>query len=507
MKKVRKLSFLGILGVLTVVLFLAGISFMQAQDTEDTWAVRIPTQTEAESNNLNFFGMAPDGYYENNGSTVTVDVTRNKVGGVWGHRYYDFEYHFNFRITNENLGSPPSEYVGFQNINNSYWDDLVYPDKDKPCCQFPGDLCAEGGCVDCDPPCMATFLNGTHPHPDYESFYFVVEVFDHDIEAMQPGEPYIFGSASEYLIEHDKYEPGDYLFMVARYRNDCYADPPYHDIEIKRNINYQRALDLGNPINIEIQQLDPGTYDDIECDGIWRIRVYPYDKYGTSEKLGFLKVQERYCDRNKWYYSMEAKNSSFNFYIDFIKNPQSSTPPEEPLASPSGLNATPSSCTKIDLSWTDNSDNESGFEIERITDSSLFTVGANVISYADTKVSENTAYSYKVRAFNDAGSSTYSNTAIATTPPCGTDPPEAPTGLTAKQPGAALKVMLGWTDNSTNEEEFKIYRDGAVIASVGPDTTSYVDEPISPSTTYSYTVCAYNSSGKRCSGSVSITTR
>jgi len=504
LRKVRKLSLLGILSVFVVVMFLAAISLLKAQDNEATWAVRIPTLAEAEASGLKFFGMNPDGYYENNGSTVTVNVTRNKVGGVWGHRYYDFDYYFNFRITNENLGSPPSEFVGFREVSNSDWDDPVYPDEGKPCCQFPGDQCEGVDCLNCLPYCVGTFLNGTHPHQDYESFYFVVEVFDHDIELMQPGEYYFFGSASEYLIEHDLYEPGDYLFMVARYRNDCYADPPYHDIEIMRNINYLRARDpaYNNAINIVVERLaDP----EITCDGVWRIWVLDHDVLDENFP-GYLKVQERYCDKNKWYYSMEAKNYSFNFYIDFIKNPQPSTPPEEPPVAPGNLETSASSCTQIDLSWTDNSDNETGFEIER-DGTALTTVNSNVTFYADITVFEDTTYSYRVRAFNDAGSSAYSNEASATTPPCGTDLPEAPTGLTAKQPGAALKVMLGWTDNSTNEEGFKIYRDGTVIASVGPDTTSYVDEPISPSTTYSYIVCAYNSSGERCSGPVSITTR
>ena len=292
-------------------------------EPQATWAVRIPTQAEAETNGLMFFGMDPDGYYENNGSTVKVDVTRNEVGGVWGHRYYDFEYHFNFRITNENLGSSPSEYVGFQIPENVYWYELIYPDKGKPCCQFPGDPCAGGDCTNCiSPDCMADFLNGTHPHPNYQSFYLVVEVFDYNIEAMQPGHQYIFGSASEYLADHDQYEPGDYLFMVARYRDECHDAPLYHDIEIMRNINYLRALypEYSNAHNIVIERLaEPG----IECDGVWRIWVLDYDFSGRNLP-GYLKVQERYCTRDKgratWYYSMEAKGC-FDFYIDFIKNP------------------------------------------------------------------------------------------------------------------------------------------------------------------------------------------
>jgi len=343
LRKVRKLSFLGILSVLTVVLFLAGISFMQAQvqitkgkpekppgkpeePEQATWAVRIPTSDL----DYTFSGMEEtNGYYENNGSTVNVNVKRNQVGGIWGQRYYDFAYSFNFRITNGNLGTPPSEYVRFQIPDNVNWLDLIYPDKDKPCCQFPGDTCEDGGCFNCLPKCMADFLNGTHPQPDYESFYIYVDVFDWDIELMQPGDTYIFGYTSEYLAEHDRYEPGDYLVMVARYRDKCEANPAYHDIELLRNINYQRALYLGNAHNIVIEKLaEPG----IECDGVWRIWVLPYDFSGRNLP-GYLKVQERYCVRKKWYYSIEAKGigywdesegcfkGGFNFYIDFIKNP------------------------------------------------------------------------------------------------------------------------------------------------------------------------------------------
>jgi hypothetical protein len=39
-----------------------------------------------------------------------------------------------------------------------------------------------------------------------------------------------------------------------------------------------------------------------------------------------------------------------------------------------------------------------------------------VTSFADTSVSRNTAYVYRVRAFNAAGNSAYSNTASAKTP-------------------------------------------------------------------------------------------
>lgn len=73
------------------------------------------------------------------------------------------------------------------------------------------------------------------------------------------------------------------------------------------------------------------------------------------------------------------------------------------------------------LTWTDNSTNESGFRIERSTNGSTFseiaTVGANVVSYVDAGLPNSTTYWYRLRAYNSAGYSGYSNVATGTTPP------------------------------------------------------------------------------------------
>ena len=314
MKKVRKLGFLGILSALTVVLFLAGISLIQAQvptkgkpikPPEATWAVRIPTS----GSGVMFYGNA--GYYENNGANIQVSVKKGSPGAY--RSYYKFVYAFDFTLANENVGTgtPPDYQVGFQNVNGLY--DVSYPDEGKPHCQFP--YVTLGA-----PDCMADFLNNTHPYSDltgehdYQYFWTRVNVFDKDIELMGIGETYLFGSAS------DPGEPGDYLEMVARYRNDCFPEPAYHDVEITRNINYWRAVDEGNPLNITIERLDEAAYE-IECAGVWRIHILPVDNRSI---LGFLNVQERFCTiekrKTKWYYPLEAKGC-FDFYIDFIKNP------------------------------------------------------------------------------------------------------------------------------------------------------------------------------------------
>ncbi len=187
----------------------------------------------------------------------------------------------------------------------------------------------------------------------------------------------------------------------------------------------------------------------------------------------------------------------------------SCVPPPPPLP-PTALSATAVAAHEIDLSWTDNSDNESGFKIERCTghltdcllDSSfsqIAQVAANVVTYADTTVAASTTYTYRVRAFNGGGNSIYSNSAEATT---GQETaPAAPSNLTASTvKGKAVGVNLSWQDNSNNETNFDIERcagagcaNFAPLASVGANVTTYRDNgPFVKRTQYSYRVKARN---------------
>jgi hypothetical protein len=95
--------------------------------------------------------------------------------------------------------------------------------------------------------------------------------------------------------------------------------------------------------------------------------------------------------------------------------------PSAPPAAPSELSATPRSASRIDLKWTDNAANESGFRIARCkgvmcTDfTQVAQTGPNATNYSDTGLEAVTAYSYRVWAFNGGGDSAYSNTATAVT--------------------------------------------------------------------------------------------
>lgn len=94
----------------------------------------------------------------------------------------------------------------------------------------------------------------------------------------------------------------------------------------------------------------------------------------------------------------------------------SGTPP----AAPTNLTITSTTSSSIGMSWDDNASDETGFKIERsadggITYSQIATVGANVTSYLNGGLPPSTHFDYRVRAYNSAGNSGYSNIAGATT--------------------------------------------------------------------------------------------
>jgi hypothetical protein len=88
---------------------------------------------------------------------------------------------------------------------------------------------------------------------------------------------------------------------------------------------------------------------------------------------------------------------------------------------PSNLSAVAVSSSQINLTWTDNSSDETQFEISRSTNGRSFsvvaTVGANVTTFASSGLTRNTKYYFRVRASNANGFSAYSNVTTTRTRP------------------------------------------------------------------------------------------
>jgi len=164
-----------------------------------------------------------------------------------------------------------------------------------------------------------------------------------------------------------------------------------------------------------------------------------------------------------------------------------------------------SSSSQVVLSWQDNSNNEDGFRIDRKlaggTYAEIATTGVRVTNYQDNGLNCQTTYYYRVRAYNAAGDSDYTDEANVTTGTCsGVTIPTAPSGLTAYS-GYSSQVDLSWQDNSPIEDGFKIERKTGAggtyseIATVGGGVTSYQDSGLTCETMYYYRVRAYNSAG------------
>lgn len=183
----------------------------------------------------------------------------------------------------------------------------------------------------------------------------------------------------------------------------------------------------------------------------------------------------------------------------FVAHIDTSTTGLEP-AQPTNLTAVAVSMSRIDLRWTDNSDNELGFEIYRRLGSGgdyslIGTVGVNITRYSDEGLQPDTQYVYRVRAFNVVGQSPYSNPAKATTRTANL---LAPSDLTATA-YSSKRIDLSWKDNSNNESAFEIWRQQTsvgiweLIDTVGRNVTIYRDQTgLSPDTEYAYQVRAIN---------------
>ncbi len=152
---------------------------------------------------------------------------------------------------------------------------------------------------------------------------------------------------------------------------------------------------------------------------------------------------------------------------------------------PSNLSASTASASQINLSWSDNSNNEDQFKIQRSTTATngfsfLAMVGANVTSYSDTGLPANTTYYYRVQARNSTGNSSYSATASATTsgssgglpsPWVGADVGNPTITGAASESGGTFTVNGAGSDIWGSSDQFQfVYQnlngDGEIIAKV-----------------------------------------
>lgn len=137
---------------------------------------------------------------------------------------------------------------------------------------------------------------------------------------------------------------------------------------------------------------------------------------------------------------------------------------------PSWLTASVASSVEVYLQWSDNSQQENGFQVQRRTATAGFeTVGStpsNVTIFQDAGLTPNTVYTYRVNAYNASGSSVqYSNEVTVTTP---SDYSYTPGPVVTDVNGniyPSFRTSCGqtWTSKNLN---VSLYRNGDIIPQV-----------------------------------------
>jgi hypothetical protein len=140
------------------------------------------------------------------------------------------------------------------------------------------------------------------------------------------------------------------------------------------------------------------------------------------------------------------------------------------------------------------------FKVDGVAVGTEDTTAPYTISW-NTTTATNASHTISAVARDAAG-----NTATASVPVTvsNTVAPSVPTGLSATATSAS-SVSLGWTAATGTVTGYKVYRNAVMIAQVAG--TSYVDATVTGSTSYSYSVSAYNATTESAqSPAVSVTT-
>ena len=209
----------------------------------------------------------------------------------------------------------------------------------------------------------------------------------------------------------------------------------------------------------------------------------------TTSLTSYLEIG--LVDGHVFTYTVAAYDQAGN--ISAMSTAASATTPScpDPTAPsvPTGMAATAASCSQVDLSWLTSTDTGgSGLAGYKLFRNGVQIASIALTSYLDAGLAASTTYTWNVAAYDHAGNtSIQSNASTATTTACG----DTATAASCSQ------VNLIWTASTdaggSGLAGYKVFRGGVQIATIS--LTSYSNTGLAASTSYSFTVAAYDHAG------------
>jgi len=184
--------------------------------------------------------------------------------------------------------------------------------------------------------------------------------------------------------------------------------------------------------------------------------------------------------------------------------PASTSPP----AAPSGVAAQGITTDSVEVTWTDSSEDEDGFRVRVFNGSGtlLETVlrPANATSHTVSGLASGTERCFQVQSYNGAGESAWvpGSPTLACASPDSTpppSPPDPPSNVSASGTGTST-VQVSWTDNSGNEDGFRVEVYDAngfhlATATTSANATSHTVGGLDPGTERCFRVQSHNGNG------------
>lgn len=172
-----------------------------------------------------------------------------------------------------------------------------------------------------------------------------------------------------------------------------------------------------------------------------------------------------------------------------------------PPSIPNSVTATAKSSTSVSVTWAASTDSGgpglAGYYVLR-NGTKIGSVTASTTTYTDTSVADGTAYSYTIEAYDTASPANVSGQSSAATVTTPAILPAAPTSTYANGTSYGSVVVTWKASTDTGGpglSGYKIYRDGSLLSTVASSLTTFTDSTVSASTTYTYVVKAFDTSG------------